>query len=542
MSNLLTLIKVNLRETLDKRKFRQNKKQQKFFAYIILMAILFILISTLYSFIYANMYKAADAIDRLFNLSLVFFGAASMMVFTSTVSKMQSIFIGNDYDILCSLPITKKDIVLSKIINLYITEVIVCLILIVPNSIVNTIATSDLRYLTLLPLAFIAPAFPMMASLLFASIMELLIKNQKVKTIISTVIMIVFLVLLFGFSFYTSFSASNNSTVPFDMLGSTFKYLNPTLMFLNMAFEDNLLFVLAFVGVNFLLLFIVLSIVVLLFNKIHNNMVVMKMASQKNGKSKNTNLQIRDQNKELMFITKRRFFKSKNSVMQCGMGLFISLFFTIAICVISATGLGVSYNEETGELFDFFGMLAPYSVAIPIGLCMFMGIMPPSATAVSLEGENFFTLKSLPIDFKAFLKTKLKFSVIIMGVPSLISGILLAIFLPISIPARVVCVVFPPLYCYFVSVFSLIINSNYPYLHWKEEIEVYKYHKSTIITVFSDMGIAIGTVVPAIILVIINEILACAVILGVYLILCIILTSVLINKTAKKLEKLEIGD
>ena len=114
MSNLLTLVKVNLRETLDKRKFRQNKKQQKFFAYIILMAILFIFISTLYSFIYANMYKAADALDRLFNLSLVFFGAASMMVFTSTVSKMQSIFIGNDYDILCSLPITKKDIVLSN--------------------------------------------------------------------------------------------------------------------------------------------------------------------------------------------------------------------------------------------------------------------------------------------------------------------------------------------------------------------------------------------------------------------------------------------
>lgn len=542
MSNLLTLIKVNLRETLDKRKFRQNKKQQKFFAYIILMAILFILISTLYSFIYANMYKAADAIDRLFNLSLVFFGAASMMVFTSTVSKMQSIFIGNDYDILCSLPITKKDIVLSKIINLYITEVIVCLILIVPNSIVNTIATSDLRYLTLLPLAFIAPAFPMMASLLFASIMELLIKNQKVKTIISTVIMIVFLVLLFGFSFYTSFSASNNSTVPFDMLGSTFKYLNPTLMFLNMAFEDNLLFVLAFVGVNFLLLFIVLSIVVLLFNKIHNNMVVMKMASQKNGKSKNTNLQIRDQNKELMFITKRRFFKSKNSVMQCGIGIFISLFFAIVLCVVIKFNLAVSYNEETGELVDVFGMLAPFSAAIPVFLTMFQGMMPPSASAVSLEGENFYTLKTLPVNFKLFLKTKMKFSFIVLAIPCFTTGVLLAIFLNCSIYTRIFCVLFPVLYCYFISAFSLIINSNYPYLHWKEEIEVYKYHKSTIITVFSDMGFSIATLVLTIILIMVNEIIAVVGLLSIYLILCLILRTILYKKTAKKLETLEIGD
>ena len=504
MSNLLTLVKVNLRETLDKRKFRENKKQQRFIVYIILMGILFIGISTLYSFVYANMYKAAGAVDKLFNLSLVFFGAASMMVFSSTVSKMQSIFIGNDYDILCSLPVSKRDIVLSKIINLYITELIVCLILLVPNSIVNTVMTNDLKYLVIIPLALIAPAFPMMVSLLFASLIELLIKNQKVKTIISTIILVTFLVALFAFSFYTSFSASNNSTASFDMLGSAFKYLNPTLLLLNMSFETNFLFVFAFVGVNFLLLFIVLSFVVLLFNRIHNNMLIIKMESQVSGKSKNTKLITRSQEKELMFLTKKRFFKSKNSVMQCGIGIFISLFFAIALCVVIKFNLAVSYNEETGELVDVFGMLAPFSAAIPVFLTMFQGMMPPSASAVSLEGENFYTLKTLPVNFKLFLKTKMKFSFIVLAIPCFTTGVLLAIFLNCSIYTRIFCVLFPVLYCYFISAFSLIINSNYPYLHWKEEIEVYKYHKSTIITVFSDMGIAIGTVVPAIILVIIN--------------------------------------
>ena len=542
MSNLLTLVKVNLRETLDKRKFRENKKQQRFIVYIILMGLLFIGISTLYSFVYANMYKAAGAVDKLFNLSLVFFGAASMMVFSSTVSKMQSIFIGNDYDILCSLPVSKRDIVLSKIINLYITELIVCLVLLVPNSIVNTVMTNDLKYLVIIPLALIAPAFPMMVSLLFASLIELLIKNQKVKTIISTIILVTFLVALFAFSFYTSFSASNNSTASFDMLGSAFKYLNPTLLLLNMSFETNFLFVFAFVGVNFLLLFIVLSFVVLLFNRIHNNMLIIKMESQVSGKSKNTKLITRSQEKELMFLTKKRFFKSKNSVMQCGIGIFISLFFAIVLCVVIKFNLAVSYNEETGELVDVFGMLAPFSAAIPVFLTMFQGMMPPSASAVSLEGENFYTLKTLPVNFKLFLKTKMKFSFIVLAIPCFTTGVLLAIFLNCSIYTRIFCVLFPVLYCYFISAFSLIINSNYPYLHWKEEIEVYKYHKSTIITVFCDMGFSIATLVLTIILIMVNEIIAVVGLLSIYLILCLILRTILYKKTAKKLETLEIGD
>ena len=69
MSNLTTLIKVNLRETLDKRKFKENKKQQAFLVYVLLLGLLFICISSFYSFIYAIQYKEFGMVDQIFNLT-----------------------------------------------------------------------------------------------------------------------------------------------------------------------------------------------------------------------------------------------------------------------------------------------------------------------------------------------------------------------------------------------------------------------------------------------------------------------------------------
>ena len=169
-SNLLTLLKVNIRETLDKRKFKNNKKQQTFLVYIILMALLFLGLSTFYSVIYAMNFKTAGMVDYIYTLSLLFFGATTFVTFTSSISKMQTIFLGSDYDILTSLPIKKKDIVLSKIFNLYIVELIIALVILVPNGIVSTIMTTNPLYLIIIPLAFVAPAFPMLVALFITAL------------------------------------------------------------------------------------------------------------------------------------------------------------------------------------------------------------------------------------------------------------------------------------------------------------------------------------------------------------------------------------
>ena len=57
MSALKELIKVDLKETFDKRKFKENKKAQTFLAFAIVFGILFLGLSTLYNFIYVGLFR-----------------------------------------------------------------------------------------------------------------------------------------------------------------------------------------------------------------------------------------------------------------------------------------------------------------------------------------------------------------------------------------------------------------------------------------------------------------------------------------------------
>ena len=542
MTNLLTLLKVNLRETLDKRKFKNNKKQSAFLVYIILMALLFLSLSSLYSFIYGMTYTEAGMIDQLYTLSLLFFGATTFVTFTSSISKMQTIFLGSDYDILASLPIKKRDIVLSKIFNLYIVELLIALVVLVPNGIITTIFTKNLFFLVIIPLAFVAPAFPMLVALLVTALLELLIKNQKIKTIISTVAAFSFFVAIFVFSFSTGFSGgSNGQANAYMSVGIAASYINPSLFFLRWSFEGNYIWLLAYIFSNLALLIIVLSIVTIAFNKIHSNMVIAKLNSQSKRKSKSRKLVIRTQSKEIRHLTIKNFFRSKNSIMQCGIGLLMTLMFTIVLVILSKTG-SLTTTNEAGEKTNLLLQIKPYVFIITIFFSFFISIMPPSATAISLEGQHFFSLKSLPLDFKVYLREKLFFSFIVVLIPSLASSIILSIFLEQTIFSIIIALIFPFVFSFFISAYTLIINSAFPYLTWKEEIEVYKYHKSTLITVFTDMGISIVTIILSIFLAIINPYIAGILITSIYLILSIVLYLILMKVSAKKLMNLETSD
>lgn len=540
MSNLTTLIKVGLRETFDKRKFKENKKQKSFFIYIILMGLLFVGISTLYSIIYAMQYVVAENTDMLYTLSMVFFIASTFVVFSSAISRMQSIFLGNDYELLAAMPIRQRDIVAAKCFNLYLSELAVCLVTLLPNAVVNFCITLDYRYFVLIPLAFITPAFPMLVSLIIVALIELLIKNPKVKTIISTVIMLLLVTGLAVVSMISGFTTSSSTAAPlFEALSTKAMFINPSLMFLIKAFSENFLWVLAYVGSNLLLLVLVLFIVIISYRRIHNNMMAMTLNSQTKKNNKEIQYESKSQFKTFFSLTAKQFFKSKNSLVQCGIGVIMMVLFTVMAVVILKQGIIVGEGEESFDLLDY---MYPYGFIVPILLAMFGGIMPPSATAVSLEGKNFYTLKTLPISFKDYLLVKVLFSFIFLGTSSLISSIIWVIFIPQTVFSIIISILFPLAFALFTTIFTLIINATFPYLNWKEEIEVYKYHKSTVITVFTDMGISIASVILAIGLCILSPYISGAAILTVFVGLDILLYFILTRKTSRKLEFLEVSD
>ena len=99
-------------------------------------------------------------------------------------------------------------------------------------------------------------------TLFITALLELLIKNQKVKTIIGTAAAFSFFIVIFVFSFMSGFKSGENSQASMFMtVGNAAHYINPSLFFLEWTFEGNPLWSLVYVGSNLALLIIVLSII-----------------------------------------------------------------------------------------------------------------------------------------------------------------------------------------------------------------------------------------------------------------------------------------
>ena len=138
MNNLLALIKVDLKETLDTRKFKENKaKSTSFLTFVVLFLILGIFLSVVYNLMFTSLFNMAG--ESLVYSTILMAGLTSLLTFSTSVFKVKSIFIGKDYEMLSAMPISKNAIIASKIINLYLLELLYSAIIMIPNMIINII-------------------------------------------------------------------------------------------------------------------------------------------------------------------------------------------------------------------------------------------------------------------------------------------------------------------------------------------------------------------------------------------------------------------
>ena len=109
MNNLLALIKVDLKETLDTRKFKENKaKSTSFLTFVVLFLILGIFLSVVYNLMFTSLFNMAG--ESLVYSTILMAGLTSLLTFSTSVFKVKSIFIGKDYEMLSAMPISKNAI------------------------------------------------------------------------------------------------------------------------------------------------------------------------------------------------------------------------------------------------------------------------------------------------------------------------------------------------------------------------------------------------------------------------------------------------
>ena len=481
MNNTLELVKVSLRESLDFRSMKKEKgKTITFGVFIALMGVLFTFLSVVYNLMFGYMFK--DFNMKIIYPTIVMVGLASMLILTTSVARVKALFIGSDYDMLASMPLNKREIITSKIITFYITELLFSAIVMIPNIVINVMLWKDFTFIPIgIVIMFLLPAVPVVVACFIGTIIALFAEKSKFGNIITTALYTVFFVVLMSFSFNTKFESGADTEVISNMT-VLFKILNPTSILLELAYTKSILWFIAYCIVNLVILIAITLFLSLSYESLH----VMINASKSNVKYERKTLENKGQFKALLTIEFKRLFNSK-------------LYF-LNSCVggILAVIMSVSLGSQAQELINELGDIKGYYHLVVLILMFVLGMTTPAACSINMEGKNFWLIKSLPIDYKVYVKVKIATSAIILGICSLISSIVFIVFLQPNL-YQIICILLLPLiYVIAISAFDLLINLFFVKINWKNEQEAVKSSASCVLSILAGM---ILTVIIGLILV-----------------------------------------
>ena len=465
MSNLMSLLKIEFSKSFSRNNMKENKAKTTSFAVIIGVVILLgIGLSSLYTYIYGMLYVEAG-LDIL-PLTILFASVASALTLFSGINQARGIFIGKDYDMLNSLPLAKRTIIGAKVINLYLVELLYSSIIMIPHGVVAYALTGNTKILaSALILALVISAFPMVIALIFSFITLAIASKFKYGNIVSIIIYALFL----GGMFVLSFTMGRGNDVAamaqtLNNVSGILQWINPAIYFVQLAHTTNYAYIALFIGINIASLILVVLVFTLFFDSLHEWVSALKSDYKYVRKELKTQKEL----KTLLGMELKRLFSSRMYFMNCCAGLIMSIIFSVFMGLIFMPNSPIAGKTEIaqfGKEYAYFG-----GVIIAFGISM----SNTCTVGISIEGKNFWLVKSLPINYKKYMWAKILLSLILILPVSIISSTVIVVFIMPDWVSILSIYLVPILITLFNVFMGLIINLSYYKLRWTNEQEVVK--------------------------------------------------------------------
>ena len=145
-----------------------------------------------------------------------------------------------------------------------------------------------------------------------------------------------------------------------------------------------------FLSICCIILFVVIVMLTYFYDHIHDLLTT----SRSKKKQQNIEHKITTSSKSLLKIEFKKYFSSKGYLMNTIVGGILCI-------VMVGIMLSTLLTNEDPEFVAIIKDIVPY-LSLMIMWCI--GISTPAASAISMEGKSFWIIKTLPIDYKKYLK------------------------------------------------------------------------------------------------------------------------------------------
>lgn len=478
-----------------KKKFSQKSSFLRIWVPIItlLIGLVFLGLSFFYLTMYSQVFVIANKYEGILYLG---FALGALITFLTTVSKANSyLFESKDFDLLISLPVKPQVIIASKISSLVLMNYMICLFFYLPTiTLYGIYARPGMGYyFVVLPLLLLYPLIIITLCSIVSYLMNLMLKRIKRKNAFQTIFMVIFFlaVMVASMSLSTSMSVIEGNDMEAviamaEQMQSIMSAIFYPSRWMVGALQGSLASFAIFAAIS-VIPFVVFIII------LGRNFVRAQGRSKMTYTNSNFVLnegKVASPTKALLVKEAKSLFSHPNVFLNTAIGPLMSTFMLAFFLITS---------NSFGEEMDFSALPKDLIVSILIAALTFFGsIVSTTSSSISLEGKQFWIIKSAPLKVMDVFWAKMLLNLLIAVPSTIINTVIISIIFKPNVFYIAMSFILPNAINLIIGAFGLLINLLFPRMDWDNPVKVVKQSVSVMITMLGSMlltGISIGVFV-----------------------------------------------
>ena len=423
------------------------------------------------------------------------FAATSIIIlFFSFFKAGNVIFQMNSYEVLITFPVSKTAIVVSRFLSMYVTNLLLSFLVMLPGTIIYGIFAKAQWsfYLYSIMGTLFLPLIPLsIATILGAGIMAISSRMRNKSLAQAFLMILLTMIVMVGGMNVSNMPEQINQDALKEMIRMAEEGIRktypPATWFAEAVNDGEVLKFLLLLMVSMLIFVFLVFVLQKYFFEVCS---ALREHSAKHN-YKMGSLSTASPVKALWKKEVKRYFSSSIYVGNTMIGYLLMIVFSVVIFVA-----GIEKIEET---MHFSGIIKK---VFPFLLGAMAGIMPTTACAVSMEGKQWWIAQTLPIRSKDIWNSKILLNLTIALPCYLIALVFAFLSIKPSLKEGIFLVILPMIYIIFTAVAGMTVNLAMPVFNWESEVNVVKQSASVLVTMLIGL---VSVVVPVVFLILCKD-------------------------------------
>lgn len=477
MKNIINLSIIYFKQTLSQ--LFKSKKRTSALSNSLLSLAIFVIGALAMGFAYMGTVEQFKGIGHPEYVLVIGLMLSVFLVLMMTVYDSQNQYYKNkDYDLLSSLPMKDYQIITAKYLSSYFVSFFYGLLIAFPAFVVYFISCPlnivAIIY-SILSLFFI-PTYTQLIGSALAYIVGLITCKITNKKLVSNILTVLLTIGLIAFIYIANSNLMQSLFVDGFPLWIKIVFPHIFLLFYAITTGAFLVFFL-FIAVTLAFALISIGIITIGYKKINTSMNVSSTKLSKKPLCYNSNRPFTS----LLKKETKTFLSNPLYFVNGLIGPIMVIILAISMGFGAKDGYGLSTSFPT-ELFSIM-YICFSSLSLGIGI--------PTSSSISLEGQNIFLLKSLPLSVNKILLSKLTFNFLLSAPFVLIGSTVFVIIAPCTFVENLFVFLIPLFSLATYSTLGLLCNLKWPKLNWTSESQAVKQSLSLFISMTISILIAI---------------------------------------------------